>query len=256
MFQRLAKVLPHGSSLWTDHLPSQCQFCHAWPSQRVCHDCLQRFAPPTPRCLLCAMPLDGPATPLDPATPQRCRHCAHQPLPAWDTALAALPYAAPWSRALQAFKFEQHTGWASYWGQRLAHTLHNSPHWGMLQTQHPWAVAVPLSDERLRERGYDQSALLAAQLARRLPALRHRPRMLLRPHATALQHSLGREQRLINLVGAFAVDPLHQPQLQGQAVVLVDDIMTTGATCEAAAQALRQAGVAHITVLVVARTPV
>lgn len=78
--------------------------------------------------------------------------------------------------------------------------------------------------------------------------------LLLRLHATEAQSGLPRSQRLRNLQGAFAVEPTRAATLQGQRIVLLDDVMTTGATLHAAAHALRQAGTAHITALVVART--
>lgn len=111
-------------------------------------------------------------------------------------------------------------------------------------------LPVPLSTERLRARGFNQSALLA----QRLSVSKTHSRTLLRLHATEAQSTLPRAQRLRNLRGAFAVEPLHAAALHGQRVVLVDDVMTTGATLEAAALPLRQAGVAHITAIVLART--
>ena len=79
--------------------------------------------------------------------------------------------------------------------------------------------------------------------------------LLLRLHDTQAQSGLGRAQRLRNLQGALAVDPLRASSLQGRSVLLVDDVMTTGATLQAAATALRQAGASAVSALVFARTP-
>ena len=111
-------------------------------------------------------------------------------------------------------------------------------------------LAVPLSTERLRERGFNQSALLARQLA----GTKVDCHTLLRLHATEAQSGLPRAQRLRNLRGAFAVEPARAASLRGQRVVLIDDVMTTGATLHAATLALREAGVAHVTATVLART--
>ncbi|MCL4771766.1 MAG: ComF family protein, partial [Burkholderiaceae bacterium] len=104
---------------------------------------------------------------------------------------------------------------------------------------------------RLRERGFNQALLLARILA---PA-KTDATLLLRLHDTQAQSNLGRAQRLRNLQGALAVDPLRAAALQGRSVLLVDDVMTTGATLQAAALALRQAGARTVSALVFARTP-
>ena len=78
---------------------------------------------------------------------------------------------------------------------------------------------------------------------------------LLRLQTTDAQSGLPRAQRLRNLQGVFAIEPGRAASLRGQRVVLLDDVMTTGATLHAAALALREAGAAHITAVVLARTP-
>src|SRR5690606_3050878 len=107
-------------------------------------------------------------------------------------------------------------------------------------------VPVPLSRERLRERGFNQAALLAqalAGLAQSPPCARE---LLLRTRDTPAQSRLPRGERLHHLRGVFSVPPQRVAEVAGRHVVLVDDIMTTGATLEAAAQALRRAGARHI----------
>jgi predicted amidophosphoribosyltransferase len=111
-------------------------------------------------------------------------------------------------------------------------------------------LPMPLSVQRLAERGFNQALVLARALA----ADKTAAGLLLKIRHTAAQMPLDLEHRLGNVKGAFAVDPLRASRLRGQRVVLVDDVMTSGASLFAAAQALRQAGVERITALVLART--
>ena len=218
-------------------VPSQCSVCHAWPSQRICNACVARFAQPAARCQRCALHV--------PAGVPVCGACLRIP-PNFDACLAAVDYAFPWADVLADFKFRSDPG--------LAHTL------SVVLRSTPWVepaieavdrvVPVPLSIERLRERGFNQSALLAHQLA----SPKTDTRTLLRLHATEAQSSLPRAQRLRNLQGAFAIEPARAAALRGQHVMLLDDVMTTGATAHAATLALREAGVAKVTVVVLART--
>ncbi|HZF85986.1 MAG TPA: phosphoribosyltransferase family protein, partial [Burkholderiaceae bacterium] len=109
----------------------------------------------------------------------------------------------------------------------------------------------PLHVQRLRERGFNQ----ALELARRLAPGRCDPALLLRLRDTPSQAGLPRAQRLRNLRGAFALEPLRRAEVDGRRVLLVDDVMTTGASLAAAAQVLREAGARQVDALVLARTP-
>ncbi|MFO0591291.1 MAG: ComF family protein [Polyangiaceae bacterium] len=111
-------------------------------------------------------------------------------------------------------------------------------------------IPVPLHPRKLRARGYNQSALLSAHVARSLGA-RFRPRALVRTRDTAPQASLDREARGDNIAGAFHARQIEA--IRGKRVVLVDDVATTGATLRACVQALLDAGVASVTALVLAR---
>jgi ComF family protein len=109
---------------------------------------------------------------------------------------------------------------------------------------------MPLSPGRLRERGFNQALLLA----RALEPSKVRADILLRVKETPPQSSLPRKERLLGVQGAYALEPQTRAEVQGKRLVLIDDVMTTGASLHAAAATLRQAGAAHITALVFART--
>jgi ComF family protein len=102
-------------------------------------------------------------------------------------------------------------------------------------------VPIPLAPKRLRERGYNQSEILAEALARhwRLPVVCD---LLTRVRETATQTALTPETRLANVAGAFAPRHGRGVRLPGRTFVLVDDVFTTGATLAEAARALEQAG--------------
>ena len=112
-------------------------------------------------------------------------------------------------------------------------------------------MPVPLHRWRLWRRRYNQAALLANRIARRVgkPCHHHG---LLRIRATASQVGLDAKRRARNVRGAFAVLPALEPEVSGRRVLLIDDVLTTGATSNACAQALLQAGAAAVNVLVFA----
>ncbi len=219
------------------HVPSQCAVCRAWPSRPLCEACVSRFAQPRARCQRCALPV--------PAGVAQCGACLKDP-PPLDACLAAVTYAYPWSDCISDFKFHGHTGWAA----TFATLLRSTPWVEPALEQADWVLPLPLSDARLKERGFNQALLLARHLA---PG-KARADLLLRIRSTAAQSELKRAERLRNVQGAFALEPALAHLLRDRRVVLVDDVMTSGASLYAAASALRQAQMAHITAIVLART--
>jgi ComF family protein len=220
-------------------VPSRCAVCHAWPAQRLCADCLDRFAPAVPRCPTCALrtPQGGP-----------CAACRRAP-PPLDACVAAVDYAFPWSGCIAEFKFGGDPGWAAPLAAVMAAAVARTPGASGLLDAADLVLPMPLADARLRERGFNQSLLLA----RRLAPDRCDARLLLRVRSTAPQHGLDRAARRTNLRGAFALaDPA---RAAGRRVVLVDDVMTSGASVFGVAAVLRAAGAAHVAALVLARTP-
>lgn len=218
-------------------LPGQCAVCRAWPAQPVCESCVARFGQPRPRCRRCALPV--------PAAVPECGRCVREP-PPLDACLAAVAYEYPWSTLITDFKFNGQPGWAL----SFATLMRSAPWVEPALDRADVVLPMPLARERLAERGFNQALLLARSLA---PG-KTRADLLLRVRHTAAQAALDRQARLANVRGAFAVEPLLAAQLRGVRAVLVDDVMTSGASLFSAAAVLRQAGAAHVTALVMART--
>lgn len=219
------------------HLPSQCAICHAWPAHPVCDDCVQRFGQPVPRCQTCALPVL--------AGMRQCGACIRLP-PPLDQALAAVPYAFPWATLMTQFKFHEQTGWA----RSMATLMRSAPWVEPALEAADWLLPMPLSAARLRQRGFNQALVLA----RAVEPGRVRADVLLRVKETAPQSSLPRAERLLGVRGAYALEPALASTVRDKRIVLLDDVMTTGASLHAAAQVLRRAGATHITALVFART--
>ena len=112
-------------------------------------------------------------------------------------------------------------------------------------------VPVPLSRLRLLLRHFNQAAVLAGELSR-ATGIPMQPLLLKRTRATRSQVGMTREQRRLNVRGAFAVPRRRRAGLQGKNVLLVDDVITTGATANACARALKRAGAARVDVLALA----
>lgn len=113
-------------------------------------------------------------------------------------------------------------------------------------------VPIPLHPRRLLQRKFNQAALLSAQTAK-VHGLTHYPSLLYRTRQTPAQDHRSLPERFANLQGALAVAPRHQADLQGRSVLLVDDVMASGATMTAAAEALLAAGAGKVCIAVLAR---
>jgi ComF family protein len=112
-------------------------------------------------------------------------------------------------------------------------------------------VPVPLTRLRLLSRRFNQAAILCQEVAR-LTGIAAEPSALVRTRRTRPQLGLSRQERRKNVAGAFAVADIHKPRIAGARVVLVDDVVTTGATVRACARALKRAGAVRVDVLALA----
>lgn len=219
--------------------PTRCLVCgeaggEAWD---LCPACAAALPWQRNACRRCALPLpeaEGGAA---------CGSCLASP-PPLDEVHAACLYAAPVDRLLPRFKFHEDLAAGRLLAQLMTDALASLPRPEAL-------VPVPLHVSRLRRRGYDQALELAKPLARALH-VPLRDDLLRRIRATAAQSERDAAARQRNVRNAFAAVPgVALPRH----VVLVDDVMTTGATLHAAARALRRAGVERVDAWVCARVP-
>ena len=230
---------------WLQHLhprawplPGGCWVCLGWSSARICADCRRAFARPLPRCSGCALLLPPGAH------SNLCGHCLREPL-GLAHCLAAVDYQAPWDSLLQALKYRGELGAAVALAELLPEPPPGPPR--------PQALLpVPQHEARLRARGHNPAEQLAMALGRRLN-LPVQSDWLLRLRDTPSQTKLDRPQRQANLRGAFAVAA--GAPVRGGHWVIVDDVLTTGATVAALAQELQRHGAASVQAWVVARTP-
>lgn len=176
---------------------------------------------------------------------ERCLACRRHP-PDLDAALAAVTYGYPWSNIIRDYKFQNNTGWTRH----LALLMRSAPWVELAIDRADWIVPMPLSIARLQERGFNQALLLC----RALENSKTHQDVVLRTIHTSAQSSLHRRERLLALQGAFAVAPDKYAQIRGKHILVVDDVMTTGASLFGVARVLRAAGAGRITGLVFART--
>jgi ComF family protein len=217
-------------------LPQRCELCAA-PSGALllCSACLHSLPRLGPACPVCALPTpDG----------EVCGRCLAHP-PPFAATVAAFAYAFPVDRLMHAFKYHGRLAlaeWAA--GAILAERARRCP-----ALPPDRLIALPLSRERQRERGYNQAYEIARAVARQLraPLIRHGIR---RDRASPPQAALPWSERAKNVRGAFACEL----DLTEMTVAVIDDVMTTGASLAELAKTLKAAGATRVENWVVART--
>lgn len=255
MIARLSSLLRHLplSTL----LPCSCALCGGRNPAIVCTACQKDYLPhATTRCARCALPLAAPA--------DVCATCL-QNSPAYDATFAAAHYAAPIDQLVLGLKFGAQLGLAPWMAERLVDALlhSNSP---QLTSQESEQVQeqeqeqlpdllcpVPLGEQRLSERGYNQALEIARPLSQQL-GVALEARLCIRQRETAAQSLLPLDQRAKNMRHAFSLAPQAIGKVQGLHIGVVDDVMTTGRTLDEMARTLKHFGAARVTNFVFART--
>ncbi|HRO14423.1 MAG TPA: ComF family protein [Paracoccus sp. (in: a-proteobacteria)] len=226
--------------------PPQCLNCGDPVTEdgALCPPCWREaeFVGPS-ACARCGVPVPGDGG--DDAGEILCDACLSTPRP-WDAGRAAMAYRGTGRALVLALKHGDRPDLAPALGRWLAAAAAPLVRPGMI------VVPVPLHPRRMIRRKYNQAALLAAQVAR-AHGLDHRPACLSRLRHTPMQDHRGVADRFANLEGALAVPGRQRAPLAGQPVLLIDDVMASGATLTTAAQALRAAGSGPVTVAVLAR---
>lgn len=214
-------------------MPNECFVCgQGAGSALVCGACREGLPRLATVCPVCAIPSGDDLI---------CGSC-QRVAPAFDATAAALPYVFPVDRLVQALKY----------GRRLALTRFLADLLEPFAPPHGPALVVPmpLHPSRLRERGFNQAAEIARPLARAW-GLPFEAAAVERVRDTAPQASLPWLERRRNMRGAFRCNGT----FEGRTVVVVDDVMTTGATLDELARTLKSHGAARVVNRVVARTP-
>lgn len=205
-------------------LPRACLLCGARAHNALCAGCaadLPRLE--APLCPICAQPVPMPA----PA----CGACLKTP-PAFDATLAPLRYAFPIDRLIRDLKFRSRLASADFFAQCMLAAARPT---GTLM------MPVPLSRQHLRARGFNQALEIARPLARAL-GLPLDATSLVRPKETLPQSKLPWRARKGNVRNAFEC----KRDLTGEIVIVIDDVMTTGATLDAVARALKDHGAVRV----------
>ncbi len=220
--------------------PPACPACQGMVSAQdnFCSECFAALKQiSAPQCVCCGIPFA-----FDSGPDAQCPECLAEP-PSFDTVRAPLVYDSISAPLIRSLKFHDR-----YTGLKRAVAMMNASHG---ERSIDLIVPVPLHWRRLLMRRFNQSALLGFALSRTLnvPCL---PAALKRTRYTTPQMRLARAERLKNVRNAFAVPDA--ASVNGKHVLLVDDVVTTGATVAACAATLKKAGAASVHVLALART--
>lgn len=227
-------------------LPRHCLMCGGRSGEEnLCPPCRRDLPRPGGVCGRCGLALEG-------AHGDICGRCLSQP-PPWDHVLCALDYSFPVDVLVQRFKFSRSLACGEVLGQALARAVRDAGPGSTGGHGPPQRIVpVPLHRRRLAKRSFNQAGVIA-QFVSRQTGIPVDSRLLSRVRMTYAQSGLDARSRRRNTRGAFHARPMRAADIRH--AVLLDDVMTTGATLEACTRELKRVGVGRVTLWVVARAP-
>lgn len=224
--------------------PSHCLFCKKIISENslFCQDCWPklRFIS-EPKCAICSYPFEFQGLNL------LCVKCLEKK-PSFDKAISIFRYNFVLNKIISSLKYNDQT----FLAKKFARLLFDKAKEELVDCD--LIVVVPLHKKRLQERKFNQAILLANALLKYTPDIEFIPDFLIRTKHTKPQIELRKKDRENNLKNAFAVNKKYLILVKDKNVLLIDDVMTTGATVENCSKILKKYGAKRIVVLTIART--
>ena len=226
-------------------LPTSCIGCREFQTATICQKCRKRLKDSQiNRCAQCALPIaPHEKNPL-------CTGCLRK-RPAFDTTLCLDSYGGFLTEAIHSYKYQHQIA--------IAHGLLDA--WldihpkGLQNSQAvDWILPIPLSQEKLHQRGFNQSWELCKIFSKKLK-IRSNWKVLNRIHIEGNQVSASKQERAQRLDNVFSITPKNISLIKNKNIVLVDDVMTTGATLSVIAQLLKDFGAQSVHNWVILRTP-
>ena len=233
----LAILRKYLADLLLNVLPNHCIYCLSPSSKSICQICLAALPTLKIQCPRCAEPNHHG---------EICGHCISRP-PSFDQVICPYVYSGPVVGLINKLKNQTFALGSDHITDTLIEQLKDH-HFDLI-------IPVPYHWRRLIQREYNPVRELAIKVGKKI----NTPWLdgLIRSEFQPSQKNLNRKQRLSNLKGAFALASLTtSTHIKGKNILLIDDVVTTGATCHSAAQILKRAGAKSISVACLARTPV
>lgn len=196
-----------------------------------------------PQCNICAHPFDFS---YDISDKLLCHKCLQNP-PSFDSTAVIFRYNEQIKKIIFDLKYYDATHLSNKFSELILAKLKADI------ASYDLIIAVPLHKSRLRQRKFNQSILLTRSILKHAKNLKFYPDILVRKKYTQAQARLSQKDRLQNLQNSFEINPKYKNLLKGKNILLIDDVMTTGATAENCAQVLKKYGCGKIKAVAIAK---